>query len=304
MKCFYHNDLDGRLAGFCVLKEHQDCQMIEMDYNKPFPINTIKEGELVYFVDFSIEPDVMKTLYENVTSNIIWIDHHVTAIAKYKDFPYSIRGIRNTSYAGCVLTYLFMSGFVNCDENFNDVPAFIRYVGDRDIWSWMYGDTTRFFCSGVELEDTSPSAPIWETLFNEDKKKATGAGSSLEYYIKMGSIVETYKAQCYANVAKGISFPAIFEGHRCIACNYAYTGSVLFDSIDNASRYDIRIVFYWDGEKWVISMYSATVDVGAIAAIYGGGGHKGAAGFSWRHQDLPFTKSDPFQFPALEEDLL
>jgi nanoRNase/pAp phosphatase (c-di-AMP/oligoRNAs hydrolase) len=47
--------------------------------------------------------------------------------------------------------------------------------------------------------------------------------------------------------------------------------------------------FSFDGDEWIISLYSRNIDVSEIAKKYGGGGHKGAAGFHCK--DLPFCKS-------------
>ena len=99
MKCFYHNDADGRCAGFWVELSaglnnlEQPNEMIEMSYEKPFPMNTILPGEQIYIVDYSISPDEMRELLK-ITTDVTWIDHHKTAIEKYDEFEYDIRGVR------------------------------------------------------------------------------------------------------------------------------------------------------------------------------------------------------------------
>lgn len=42
---------------------------------------------------FEISPDDMRRLI-SITNDITWIDHHKTAIEKYKDFEFQLRGIR------------------------------------------------------------------------------------------------------------------------------------------------------------------------------------------------------------------
>jgi len=42
------------------------------------------------------------------TKNVTWIDHHKTAIEKYNDFEYDIRGVRYDGIAGCMLTYCYL----------------------------------------------------------------------------------------------------------------------------------------------------------------------------------------------------
>ena len=100
MKCFYHNDSDGKCAGFWVALnvgltdyEKYDSQFIEIDYRMKFPLDTIRPDEQVYIVDYSILPNEMRQRF-NITKNVTWIDHHKTAIEKYADFEHEIRGVR------------------------------------------------------------------------------------------------------------------------------------------------------------------------------------------------------------------
>ena len=63
----------------------------------------------------------------------------------------------------------------------------------------------------------------------------------------------------------------------CWAVNRARVSSDRFEG--RIHEYPIVIAYYWDGGRWKISLYSEKVDVSEIAKAYGGGGHKGAAGF-------------------------
>ena len=91
MKCFYHNDADGRCAGFWIrdairaTNPLEPAEFIEMSYEKSFPMNTIRVGEQIYIVDYSVSPDEMRQLLK-ITTDVTWIDHHKTAIEKYDDF--------------------------------------------------------------------------------------------------------------------------------------------------------------------------------------------------------------------------
>ena len=50
--------------------------------------------------------------------------------------------------------------------------------------------------------------------------------------------------------------------------------------IDNVDDYDILVGFSFDGESWNYSLRSTKIDCSKVAMKYGGGGHKGAAGFN------------------------
>ena len=113
--CLHHNDLNGRCSGSLVerySKEPGRYLAVEMDYTKEVPFNSIEPNETVYIVDFSLSPENMTKLLE-ITKNVIWIDHHKTAIENLKDFD--LKGLREIGYSGCELTYRYFSYDINKD---------------------------------------------------------------------------------------------------------------------------------------------------------------------------------------------
>ncbi len=284
MKIFYHTDHDGECSGYWVLKhakkmqaegilhpqERIDC--VPINYNMPFPIDTVFEQENVYIVDFSIEPDDMRALLEK-TSNVVWIDHHKTAIEKYDDFEHEINGIRKDGVAGCVLTYQYF----HPDKS---VPSFTAYIGDRDIWKYEFGDDTRFFCLGLQAYTSDPEAEIWSRL-DWDANNAPNDEALLQRIVTEGATVTAYRDNWAKNFRTKFGFEVEFEGYNCFAMNLGQCGSEYFgEAVD---EYDIVIPFIYDGKhkNWLYSMYTTkeNIDVSEIAKKHGGGGHKGAAGF-------------------------
>ena len=77
-----------------------------------------------------------------------------------------------------------------------------------------------------------------------------------------------------------------------ICANRGFTNSKLFDSVYDPDKHHMMVTFVrmkLPAEKWTVSMYSTREDVecGEVAVKYGGGGHKGAAGFQC--DKLPFS---------------
>ena len=134
MKIFHHNDLDGQCAASLVKRKYPECvesDFVSMVYEKSFPFELLDDGPC-YILDFSLEPADMETLMNQLNGNVIWIDHHKSAIDKYQDFRYEVPGVRDVKDAGCVLTWrrLFPE---------QEVPLYVQYVGDRDAWKWELG---------------------------------------------------------------------------------------------------------------------------------------------------------------------
>ena len=272
MKCFYHGDLDGQASAYCVyrLYDIEDIEFIKMDYKDPFPFVTIRPNERVWIVDFSLTPQDMTRLL-SITQGVTWIDHHATAIEKYVGYPHDITGVRKDGVAACVLTWKF------CFPG-KPVPKAIEYVGDRDIWAWKHGDTTRHFFAGSLLYDTSPKSKFWDDCVDNEEARVP---------VVIAQGVEKLKQQRAADAKiNELGFETEFQGYNCWAINRPRASSDRLEGRDE--KYDIVMVYLHDGMQFVISMYSKKVDVSAIAKQYGGGGHKGAAGFQW--PTLPFTK--------------
>ena len=270
MKCLYHNDLDGQAAAFVVRKaEGGDAVCISMAYGKPFPLERVEPGERVVIVDFSIDPLEMLALLA-VTENVVWIDHHKTAIDKYANFPRELNGIRRDGTAGCVLAweYCFPA---------DPLPRAIMLVGDRDVWAWQFGQETANFCAGLMMLDTSPESVVWPTLLKDTHQ--------FQRVTDSGATINGYRAQFYAEMVKSIGFEADLDGHRCFCLNAARVDSKSFG--DAIKEYNFVSSFYFDGKQYTISLYSEKIDVSEIAKAHGGGGHKGASGFQCA--TLPYT---------------
>lgn len=298
MKCFYHNDADGKCAGYWVSlnvglhDSYKTYEFVEMDYSKKFPLESIREDEQVYIVDFSISPDEMTQLL-NITKDITWIDHHKTAIEKYNDYPYEIRGIRYDGIAGCMLTYCYIHHMTQFGigeikpfdiSMIEDAPLFTKLIADWDVWKFKYGNDTRNFITAFNAYDFDPDPKCkdWEMFYPFDKKELEDGG-----LIYQGQIMNKFRDGWAKSYCKSKGFITMFEGNKCFAMNLGSCNSEYFKSIDDGT-YDILMPFCFDGNMWTVSLYSKTVDVSNIAKKYGGGGHAGASGFQCA--ELPFNK--------------
>lgn len=294
MKCFYHNDADGHCAAHWVNVSYSDLydepdydyEYIEMTYSTPFPIESIRKDEVVYIVDFSISPDEMRELLK-ITKNVTWIDHHITAIEKYKDFEYDIRGVRYDGVAACMLTYCYLNHMTDGGhgeikpfeiEMSYKAPFYTELIADWDVWTFDFGNLTKAFITAFNAEDTHPLGDFWSKVDYD----------FTQHLIGKGFIMLEYRDGYMKDYTK-LGFEVEFEGYRCFAMNIGHANSEFFKSIDDGS-YDIFMPFVFDGSDWTLSMYSkGDVDVSEIAKKYGGGGHKNAAGFHC--DELPWIKS-------------
>lgn len=298
MKIFYHNDLDGKCAAHVVLMldfraEPGTCT-IPMNYGMDFPFEHIGKDELVYILDFSIEPEDMKKLLA-LTENVIWIDHHISAIEKFSDFLWvdsgmcertgsevDIPGVRATWGAGCELTFAYVyahTKHVPVHTAISRTPEYIYLIGDRDTWTFKHGQRTRYFFAGLEAEEMEPASPIWDVLRADAEADSE---AKIDEIVTVGGYIQRYKNATQQRAVRERGFWVDFHGCRCYAINGG-RGSEPFEVV--VPEAEIWISFsYMPGGYWTVSLYSDKVDVSEIAKKYEyegkrGGGHVGASGF-------------------------
>lgn len=301
---FYHIDTDGKAAGFFAMEYFRNSENIPDENIMLYPINYsykiyfdgIESSDTVVIVDFSFEPTDMNKVLE-ITDSVIWIDHHVTAIKKYDNkFPdNNFAGIRHIGLSGAMLTWIYFNKLkeCSCDEGrYTNIeltaedaisckkaaPLFLQLVNDHDIWEYTFKDSTADFQTYVRAVPSEPNDPIWKGLLIDSARDINDSQTMLYRMITSGHTMNIYKASFESDYVKRLSFDVMFEGHLCRAVNLALCNSSVFDSVKN-DKYDMYITFSYNGNMYNYSLYSDKLDVSEIAAKYGGGGHRGAAGF-------------------------
>lgn len=300
MKIFYHNDMDGILSARAIIemlklegKTAEKENVIAMDYTKDFPLGSIEKNEEIYIVDYSISPEQMYDLLIE-TSNVVWIDHHKSAIEKYENFVtpienskpgWKIPGIRYSGIAGCVLTFWYLFGIGNETEKFLEdypnnvdsdyrryIPLVYRLAGDWDVWEHLYGQITKNFATyfGVKIEDP----------FNEELNKIINDNEKLDRALTAGKRMIEFRDGWAKKFMESYGFEMKIDQHIAFMANMGNANSEYFGNLVN--KYDIVGTFCFNGEKWNCSLYSTKdyIDCAEICVRYGGGGHKGAAGFT------------------------
>lgn len=271
---FYHNDLDGKCAGAimyrCAKENSYEIKLHEVDYKDSIDLDMVKYGDSVGIVDFSFKPDVIEQLRKKVL--IIWCDHHTTA----KDYGYDdllgYRDFEDKGLSGCECTWKY------CYPD-KTIPHFIELIGDYDSWRMKKTPDSLLFYEGMKLIETAPDSFIWNELFKDEWKHL------FNKICDEGKIAINYRNSYCDNVRKSYGYETKIDGIKAYATNIYMFGSQGFG--EKFKQYPICIAYIFDGTKFSVSLYSETVDVSVIAKVFGGGGHKGAAGFTCK--ELPFV---------------
>lgn len=270
MIIIHHNDIDGRAAASiaymkAVSQGIKNIRFIEMDYKDLTP--EIPENAEVVIVDFSFKPEEMAKIFAK-TDDIVWIDHHVTA----KDYGYTLAGLRcfdNKGFSGCELAWQYF----NPNKK---TPEWVTLIGDYDSWRLVYGESTFNFYEGLKLQNLDPSDGIFNELMNNN--------IYVEAIVAAGRTAIKYRDNYCQELRNAFGYETVLQGYSAYACNFQRFGSQGFGKM--FKKYAICIAYIHDGTKFTVSLYAELVDVSVIAKSYGGGGHKGAAGFTCK--ELPF----------------
>ncbi len=296
----HHNDFDGISSAAIVYQNLKsvfkgNIEFYETNYNREFDFSIVDQDDFVYIVDFSFPIGEMKLLKKSC-SNLIWIDHHKTAIEEAEKYGFRTSGIIEIGYAGVELTWLYFNNIEILLTNdkkaiLNSIPINVKLVGRYDVWDkdfsksrftdpWTFQYGLRALSKEYDLRN--PTSEIWNELLNE-KNHITDLRQRI---FTSGEGVLAYKKQEY-NIGLSSSFEVDFEGLKVITINNVLHGSMQLEKIED--NYDATVVFHRKKDIWLFSMYSSkdNIDVGSIAKKYGGGGHKGAAGFSCPLDDIP-----------------
>ena len=272
MKIFHHNDIDGHAAAAVIrhLYPNPSSQYIECNYAfslMPY-IETIALGEQVFVVDYSFTPATLhelQAMYQRAGKWPVWIDHHDSSLALQNQYPKlkDIPGIRKKDISGAALTWMHFYGV-----SFPQIPLALQHISDYDCWlKTMPGTNTIYH--GILAGDWNYDSTLWTKLFTNDALVPT--------LQNQGQVILNYLRKDNQITCDKWAFETLFQGHRCLAINRKVNSEVFGSDL---SRYPLYCIFQFDGKIWRYSIYSQTLDCSQLASTFGGGGHKGAAGFS------------------------
>lgn len=260
MYVLYHKGcVDGFTSAWVAWRALENATFAAVQYGDVAPV---PNGEDVYILDFSYPRDELITLAERSRSVVV-IDHHKTAAAALDGLENDRLDVRfDMEKSGAMLAWeYFFPG--------KTIPVLIRYVQDRDLWKW------------VEKHSREVSAAIASYNFDYTVWNWLAEVLETDYGImkikEEGFAILRYQQRIVLDLAVKAA-PFMLDGHSVGVVNSSILQSEIGEAI--GKKFGIGVVWYYSAGKYIYSLRSATNDVSVIAANHGGGGHKGAAGFT------------------------
>lgn len=249
----YHAScFDGFCAAWIAHKYFGDnAEYIPVQYGEDPP--PMEMGSRVYILDFSYKKPVLENLLQ--THDVIVLDHHKTAQEDLNQFALNPCIVFDMNKSGARLTWEWFY-----HETY-PAPWLVDYTEDRDLWRWELKDSEII---NLGLRTFPMNFSVWDSL---EKKHCLRAGETMKRYFD--ELLKGMKEHFYPITIRGYEFQI--------------TNCTMRDLISEAAAmWTLGATFFIkeDGSTVVSLRSKCDVDVSAIAKSFGGGGHRGAAGFT------------------------
>lgn len=299
--CIYHaNCTDGFTAAYVVkMALGSDVEFHPASYGTSPP--DIKNRHVI-IVDFSYRREVLLKMAEEALS-IVVLDHHKTAEEDLIGLPAAveepicmgyqpdditrlhqeegiipIRVLFDMGRSGAQIANNFFFG-----KNFNRFPI-VDYVGDRDLWKFELPNSKAI---NAYIQSFPQTFENW-SMTSEQMLSYT----KLIDIAEIGISINRKHLMDVKEVVKASQRTMVIGGYTILVANVPFTmasdaGNILATGCPFAATY----IDTPNGRMFSLRSAEDGVDVSEIAKLYGGGGHKHAAGFKrpigWEGEGTP-----------------
>jgi len=269
----YHNDEDGFGAAWAAWKKFKDkASYIPVEYkNRAAYLEKLKNKE-IYLLDLCFNEKTMKKLLEG-NKKLVVIDHH---IGRKEECKISTERVFDIKSSAAVLSWKFFYPG-------RPMPNLLRYVEDFDIWKLKMPHTRELFAS---LDTFKFNFKIWNKLvsdFQSVKRR--------KKHIEAGRAILKYQDNMLRKIVSS-GENVILNGHKAFAVNSPILESEIGHYIYE-NKGVLGIIWSYQNGVFKTSLRSnKKIDASKLAKKFGGGGHKGAAGFIFNSKiNFPWKKT-------------
>lgn len=258
---FHHPCRDGFCAAWVAARalRDEDPELYPAKYGDAPP--DVK-GREVFILDFSYPRDVMEKLIAEAKS-LKCLDHHKTAEAMLRGLPGCYFDM---NHSGAMLAWKWFAAYGA------GAPLLVKYVEDRDLWCKALPSTEEVNAWIGTLPYELPAWDDADTCLRNAFTSVVGLG---------GAVLA--KVRQYVEEVKRLQAMCVLElDGRKVPCVNAPPVDVseLLHELYQGYPYAIGWHQRADGKiSYSLRSPEGGADVSEVAKLYGGGGHKHAAGF-------------------------
>ena len=264
---------DGIAAAAVAKRKYPEASLLGWTYQSE-ELPNLKPGNKAIIVDFSFSASVMQSWADSGVDLVV-IDHHQTAMNNLSGL--SDRILARFDMAECGATLTWKTLFPD-----QPLPAVLEYVKDRDLWDFLLPETNSIHEAMAALR--RPIALI-DRLLDMTKEEL------LWFLMPIGEPLVAPKRQKVEEIANKFRWMALPK-HPEAPKDFVPVVVLAADGSEDRYVSDVCMNLYRaipealftacvtsDG-SWSLrsDKYGNNTNVGAIAELYGGGGHRNASG--------------------------
>ena len=311
---FHRGCLDGFSAYFVAHNSGRLTKDIKIypDIPSTHKIPPNINGKDILIADVAYKKEVLEEIFK-VAKSVVFIDHHISIkedvdiLHKKYNNKGNITIIYDDTRCGATLTWKYFNGR-------EKIPLFLKYVEDQDTGTWMYPNTKPFIYAlktYYHLSTERKSINKWFRLLKKD---------NVEKMIKRGKRMAKFMTHLVNTALPKytlLRFPSqnIYNKNPNLFNKVGKYKVAVYCGLNCPSTTDLAIAVFkyiecdfclmWtyniDRKTYIVSMRSKQVDVGKICKLFGGGGHKLAAGCAFNASE--YKIDDLFHGRALPKML-
>jgi len=261
MICIYHgNCFDGWTAAWVVKNNYPDILLHREVYDRPANVPDVKDQDVI-IVDYTYKRDIMERIL-NEAKSLLVLDHHKTAEEALKGMPQEnfIFDMKRSG-AGIAWDYFHAPMWHR--------PWLVDYIEDRDIWNKFLPNTDIIHAFIASHKRTMEN---WDMLAEMPLEEAVEKGRAIHNF--MERYIEAVVKEARKTTWMGLDIAVV-------NCPY-----LMCSEIGNRLCKEMDVAFSVSWFQNPTGQYNYSLrsigdfDVSKVAAAFGGGGHKNAAGFT------------------------
>lgn len=295
---FFHAQcMDGYASAYCAyerleVRNKQDCTFVPCAPGTVFSIPDIKEATDIVFADITPQYSQLETLLnDELVKTIAVIDHH-DIDKRIVDDGKKLCLVYDKKKSACVLA----CEYFRCFDDL--VPTHFLYIQDRDTWQWKL-DNTKEVNEGL-FKNLSSSIPT--SRMNQEQIRKSFAKMRELLNVPIEKLCEEGKTSLQftresidmlCRSGEECTFKAEGKMYKvwCV-CTRAFrseVGAALLQKKWGKEKEDPDFSVCWhydikNDEFWLaLRSEDSKVSVAEIARMFGGNGHRNAAGITFSY---------------------
>lgn len=222
----------------------------------------------VLFLDVCPPRELLEALHEKSLGCLV-IDHHLTTEQNCGDLDYVIV---DKDECGASLFWKFLESWGVLPQ---EMPFLVQLVKDSDLFRWEIPHSQEF---NIWLETIEFNFSAWDNaavLLDEEDAR--------QEILVIAQHYQKYRTHTLDRITTRRKIHRLqIGGHSISVVNSPIYQTPLGHRLAQRDKLHTAAVYYHDGDLWRFSLRSTKdgLNVAEIAEMYGGGGHKHAAGFT------------------------